>query len=679
MIIKSKIFKMASGKGMSGLGFVAAIMISSFLIGLIFSTVVYSEENTMTTWKTSTLCSYDAKSNVSPKYSGCVKLSNVISIYSSKNFVFVAAKNAELRSVDLYVIDPNYENLIDNKFIYDGSPTKIVRYKAKISFAGESMPTICAGGRYFAYGTPSSKIMIYDGKANSKTGNKILEGKPSSCDINGENLAVCTTRKAYVMDMQGNIKWSKDMNKCKKVKILNDKVFVASNDKFLVFSMNGDKIFSKNISVKDMGGTDKIAIATSDGIYTYEEDLNALDKLVDDTAVIGIAGLNNAIAYITPSTLKVVNYDKKVISKHVMKPNTHLVSIKGNKNYAIASTDVADPDTILIDISKGNVDYAVTKASDVTSKIRQSYLKDGMFISLLPYDEILFKNLVGISAQEAIKKGENILNEVKDMGATDAEKKQISDTLNEMKNAFKEGNYAKVMEIGKNLQTQAAKIGNSYTLQEKQLTDNLLEMASEEGMLLTTGIKLKYDNAIEKMQAGNYKGAVDDFKQVRTETEQYVRDKALELLKDVKDRKSALDKFAESTEEITKLDEQIDSEKDYVNAFTLLKDVKKLDDLTKERMKELFDEAEKAKEEAITPWLMFGADVTDIKEKIRDAHIAEYEGKYETALKKLSEATKEAHDFDTISKAKDIAVISIIVGVIVLIILYIRRPKVKEE
>lgn len=227
--------------------------------------------------------------------------------------------------------------------------------------------------------------------------------------------------------------------------------------------------------------------------------------------------------------------------------------------------------------------YAGTKAEDMSGKIKSLYVKDEMLISLLPDNGIRFKNFVGISAQESIADGENILSEITNMGATSAEKKQINDAVNKMKDAFEKRNYADVMETAKSLLTQAATAGNSYTLQEKYLTDNLLEMSSEKGMLLTTGIKLRYDNAIEKRLAGNYKGAIDDFRGVRTETEQYVRDKTLVLLKDVEQRKSAIEKFAESTENITELDDEINSEKDYVNAFTLLEDVKELEDMTKEK------------------------------------------------------------------------------------------------
>ncbi len=670
---------MALGKNLSGmLGVVVAIVVSSFVIGLIFSTAVLGEENTMTLWKTDTLCSYTANSNVSPENSGCVKLSNVIFVYSSKNFVFVATKDAEFGGVSLYVIDTNYENLIDNNFIYDKTLTKIVKYKNVISVSGGSLTTLCADGKNFAYGASSSHIVTYNGETNLKTGNKILGGSPLSCELNGENLAVCTTSKIYVLDRQGNIRWSQDVDGCKKVKILNNKVFVASSNKFLVFSIDGSVIFSKDISVRDMDGTDKIAVAISDGIYTYEENLNNLNKLVNDTAVIRIAGLNKAIAYVTPSTLRVVNYNKNIVSEYAMKPNTHLISIIGNKNHGVASTDVADPDTITIDVTDIS-HYAGTKAEDMSGKIKSLYIKDEMLISLLPDNRIGFKNFVGISAQEAITGGENILSEITNMGATSAEKKQINDAVNKMKDAFEKRNYADVMETAKSLLTQAATAGNSYTLQEKYLTDNLLEMSSEKGMLLTTGIKLRYDNAIEKRLAGNYKGAIDDFRGVRTETEQYVRDKTLVLLKDVEQRKSAIEKFAESTENITELDDEINSEKDYVNAFTLLEDVKELEDMTKEKTIELFENAEKVKKEAETPWLIFGADVRDIEDKIQEAHIAEDENDYEKTIKTLSEATKEAKDYDVISKAQDVCVIAIIVGIIVLIILFMRRPKIKSE
>ncbi|CEG11151.1 hypothetical protein MSIBF_A1220005 [groundwater metagenome] len=47
-------------------------------------------------------------------------------------------------------------------------------------------------GKNFAYGASSSHIITYNGETNLKTGNKILGGSPLSCELNGENLAVCT-------------------------------------------------------------------------------------------------------------------------------------------------------------------------------------------------------------------------------------------------------------------------------------------------------------------------------------------------------------------------------------------------------------------------------------------------------------------------------------------------------
>lgn len=664
---------MALSKNLFG---IFGIVVVIFVIGLIFTTAVFGAENTMIAWKTDTLCGYAAISNVSPENSGCVKLSSVILVYSSENFVFVATRSAESGGISLYVIDTNYENLIDNNFIYDKTPTKIVKYKGVFSISG--IPTtICADKKNFAYGTPWSEIVIYDGETKLKTGNKVLDESSISCDLNGENLAVCTTSKVYVLDRQGNIKWSKDIEGCKGVKILNNKVFVASNNKFSVFSIDGSLIFSKDMSIKDISGTDKIVMASSDGIYAYEENLNNLSKITNDTTVVGIAGLNKAIVYVTPSTLRTVNYNKTVTFEYGMKPNAHFVSIKGDRNHAIILTDAADPDTILVSISDGT--YTATKAEDVGRKVRLSYLKDEMLISLLPFNEIEFKNLVGISAEKAITKGENILNTIVSMGATSVETKRINGTINKMKKAFEKRNYAGVLEIAKALQTQAATTGSFYALQEKELTDSLLKKSEEKKILLTTGIKMRYDRAMKEMLAGNYKNAISDFRGVRTEAEQFVRDKALDLLKDVEKRKSALEKFAEGTTEITELKEKINSEKDYVNTFVLLEDVKKLEDLTKEKTRELFERAEKAKKEAEAPWLIFGADVREIEDVIRDAKIAEDEKDYEKAIKKLSEATKMAKEYDMVSKAQDVCGIIIVLGIIILIILFIRGPKVKKE
>jgi len=668
---------MTSGKNLSGIfGIVAAIVVSSFVIGLIFSTNVFSE-NTLNGWTTDTLCSYNAKSNVTPEYSNCIKLSNVIMVSSSKNFVFVYTKDAESGSISLYVIDLLDKNILDNKFIYDKAVTSIIKYKNVISLTGN--PTaMCADGNLFAYGTSNYDFALFDGSVRVK--GKNLGGKIASCDIDGGNVAICAGNNIYVMDAQGNVKWNKEVKGCKNVKILNNNIFIGADDGFFVFSIEGANIFSKNINVKSVTGTDKIAIASSDGIYIYNENSNSLNLLINDSAVIGIAGLDKAIAYVTPSTLRVISYNKSIIYEYAMKPGEHIVSISGNKNHAVILTDVKDPDTIVAEVIDGKI-FSIKKTTvdDIKNKEKIYMLKDGMLIASFPDNTISFKNFVGISANESIAKGEKILSEITSIGATDAEKKEIEDLLKEMKKEYDEGNYEKVYEIAKNLKTKEITIGDSYVSEEKSQTDNLLEMASEKGMTLTTGIKLRYDNAIEEMLSGNYKSAISDFKRVRTETEQYVRDKTLELLKDVEQRKSALDKFAEPTENITELDDKINSEKDYVNAFTLLEDVKELEGLTKERTKELFDDAEKAKKEAITPWLIFGADVRDIEDKIQEAHIAEDEKDYEKIIKTLSEATKEAKDYDVISKAQDVCVIGIIVGIIVLIILFIRRPKIKSE
>ncbi len=675
---------MTSGKNLSGiLGIVSAIMVSSFVIGLMFSTNVFSE-NSLNDWKTDTLCSYNAKSNTTPEYSNCVKLSelnNVIMVSSSKNFVFVFTKNSESGSVSLYVIDMLDKNLTDNKFIY-GKITPMTKYKNMISLTVREIignPTaMCADENLFAYGTSNYDFALFDGSVRVK--GKNLGEKIASCDISEGNLAMCAGNNIYVMDAQGNIKWNKEMKGCKNVKILNNKVFVGADDGFFVFSMEGTNIFSKNITVKSIIGMDKIAIASSDGIYIYIENSNNLDKIVADEAVIGIAGLNKTIAYVTPSTLRVISYNKSIVYEYSMKPNEHILSITGNKNHVVVLTDVKDPDTIVVEVIGGEISsIKKTTVDSVANKMKFFYVKSGMWISSFPDNNVAFKNFVGISANESIAKGEKILSDITSIGAADAEKKEIENLLKEMKKKFNESNYEKVSEIARALKTKEIAIGNSYVLEEKSQTYNLLEMASEKSMLLTTGIKLRYDDAIEKMFAGNYKSAISDFKGVRTETEQFVRDKALVRLTDAEKRKSALDKFAEPTEEITDLAEKINSEKDYVNAFALLEDVKELGGLTKEKTKELFEGAEKAKKEAETPWLIFGADVSDIKYLIHEAHVAENEYDYEKAIKTLSEATKEANDYDVISKAQDFCVIAIIVGIIILIILFVRRPKIKEE
>ncbi len=668
---------MASGKNLSGIfGIVAAIVVSSFVIGLMFSTNVFSE-NTLNEWKTDTFCSYNAKSNTTPEYSNCVKLSNVIMVSLSKNFIFVSTKDAESGSISLYVVDLQDKNLIDSKFIYDKEVTPVIKYKNVISLTGN--PTaICTDGNLFAYGTSNYDFALFDGSTRVK--GKNLGGKIASCDINGGNVATCVGNNIYIMDAQGNVKWNKEVKGCNNVKILNNDVFVGADDGFFVFSMEGTNIFSKNINVKSVTGTDKIAIASSDGIYIYSENSNSLNLLINDSAVIGIAGLNKAIAYVAPSTLRVISYNKSIIYEYAMKPNEHIVSISGNKNHVVILTYVKDPDTIVAEVIDGKISsIKKTTVDDINNKAKFYLAKDGMWIASFPDNTISFKNFVGISANELNAKGEKILSDITSIGAADAEKKEIEDLLKEMKKEYNEGNYEKVYEIAKNLKTKEITIGNSYVSEEKSQTDNLLEMASEKGMILTTGIKLRYNNAMEKMLIGNYKSAISDFKGVRTETEQYVRDNVLVLLKDIELRKSAIEKFAESTENITELYDKINSEKDYVNAFTLLGDVKELESLTKERTKELFDDAEKAKKEAITPWLIFGADVRDIEDKIQEAHIAEDEKDYEKTIKTLSEATKEAKDYDVISKAQDVCVIAIIVGIIVLIILFMRRPKIKSE
>ncbi|MDI6730111.1 MAG: hypothetical protein QMD06_01025 [Candidatus Altarchaeum sp.] len=667
---------MTSGKNLFGiLGIVAAIVVSSFVIGLMFSTNVFSE-NTLNEWITSTICSYNAKSNTTPEYSNCIKLSNVIMVSSSKNFVFISTKGAEYGSISLYVIDLLDKNLTDNKFIYDKIVTPVIKYKNVISLIGN--PTaMCADGNLFAYGTSNYDFALFDSSVRVK--GKNLGGKITSCDINEGNVAICAGNNIYVMDVQGNVKWNKEVKECRNVKILNNSVFAGSDYGFFVFSMEGANIFSKNINVKSVTGTDKIAIASSNGIYIYSENSNSLNLLINDLAVIGIAGLNKAIAYVTPSTLRVISYNKSIIYEYAMKPNEHILSISGNKNHVVILTDVKDPDTIVVQVIDGEISsIKKTTVGDINNKAKFYLAKDGMGIASFPDNTISFKNFIGISANESNAKGEKILSDITSIGVADVEKKEIEDLLKKMKKEYNKGNYEKVNKIIKNLKTKEITIVNSYVSKEKGQTDNLLKMASKNNMTLTTGIKLKYDNAMEKILDGNYKSAISYFKGVRTETEQYVRDKTLVLLKDIELRKSALDKFTESTENITKFYDKINSEKDYVNAFTLLEDVKELEDLTKERTKELFDNAEKAKKEAITPWLIFGADVGDIEDKIQEAHIAEDEKDYEKTIKTLSEATKEAKDFDVISKAQDVCVIAIIIGIIVLIVLVIRRPKIKE-
>jgi len=667
---------MASGKNLSGvLGIVAAIVVSSFVVGLIFSTNVFSE-NTLNEWKTDTLCSYTAKSNTTPENSGCIKLSNIVMISSSKNFAFVSTKDKETGGVSLFVIDLQDKNLTNNKFVYDSAVTPIVKYKSMISLTG--LPTaICADGNLFAYGTNNYDFALFDGSTRVKGQN--LKGKIASCDINGGEVATCAGNNIYVMDEQGNIKWNKEVNGCKNVKILNNNVFATTNDGFFVFSTDGNKIFSKDVKVKDMSGTDKIAIACSDGIYIYNENLKDLNKITDDEAVIGIAGLNKAIAYTTPSTFRIVDYNKSIVYEYAMKPNEQFISISGNKNHAVILTDVKDPDMIVVELSDGKISSIKKNTlDDINNKVKFYQAKDGILIEAFPDNAIAFKNFVGISANESIGNGEEILNNLIGIGAQDAAQ-EIKDLLEEMKKEYNNANYEKVLEISKNLKAKETTTGNIYASEEKQQTDNLLEMMSDKGMQLTSGTKLKYDDAIEEMSIGKYKEAIENFKIVRRESEQYVRDKVLSLLTDVEKRKAALDKFAESTANITKLDEQINSEKDYVNAFTLLDDVKELENMTKEKTKELFDNTEKAKKEAETPWLIFGADVSDINDKIQEAQIAEDEGDYEKTVKTLSEATKEGKDFDVISKVQDVVVIGIILGVIILIVLIIRRPKVKEE
>jgi len=668
---------MASGKNLSGiLGVVVAIVVSGFVISLMFSTNVFSE-NTLNEWKTDTFCSYNAKSNTTPEYSNCIKLSNVIMVYSSKNFVFVSTKDAEFGSVSLYVIDMQDKNLIDNKFIYDKEVTPIVKYKNIISLSGN--PTaMCADGNLFAYGTSNYDFALFDGSTRVMAKN--LGRKIASCDINKGNAAACVGNSVYVMDALGDVRWNKEVKGCRNVKILNNNVFVVADDGFFVFSAEGAEIFSKDIKIKDMSGTDKVAVASSNGIYTYDENSKNLNKIITDEAIAGIAGLNKAIAYVTQITFRVVGYNKSVVYEYIMKPDEYILSMSGNKNHVAVLTSVTDPDMIIAEVTEGGLS-SVKKLTpdDVNNKAKFYNVKDGMLIVAFPDNIIEFKNFAGISASELIAKGEKILSDITGIGATYEDIIQIDNLLKEMKKELNEGNYEKVSEIAKNLKTKETAIGNSYILEEKKQTDNLLEMASEKGMMLTTGTKLRYDNAMEKMHAGNYKGAISDFKGVRTETEQFVRDKIQVVLEDAEKRKAALEKFAVSTANIAKLAKEINSEKDYVDAFTLLDDVKELEGLTKERIKELFDDAEKAKEEAIKPWLMFGADVREIKDKIQEAQIAECEKDYEKTVKTLSAATKEAKDYDVISKAQDVCVIAIVVGIIVLIVLFIRRPKIKEE
>jgi len=669
---------MVACKNLSGvLGTLTAVIMSSVVVGLILLTNAFSE-NVLYDWKTDTICTYDAKSNTTPEYSNCIKLSNVIDVYSSKDFVFVFTKSTEYGSVSMYVFDLRDKNIINNTFIYDKNPTPIVKYRMVSALSGN--PTaICADKNLFAYGTSDYNFVILDDL--KKTGSKNLGGKISSCDISNENIVVCAGNSIYVMNKNGDIKWSKELNSCKAVKVLNDNIFAGSDDKFFVFSKDGKEIFSKNINVKEIAGTDKIAVMSSDGIYIYNEDSKNLEKLMSDEAVIGITGMSNAIVYITPLTLRVVKYDGSMIYNYTMKPSEteKIVSIKGDKNYAVALTNTKDPDMIFVELIDNDVIISKTTLDDINNKLKFYNLKDGVLIIANPDNSVVVKNFVGISAKDIIAKGENLLADIINVGASDEEKERINKTLNEMKKEFDNNNYEKVVETGNKLMIETKSIGEGYALEEKKETDNLREMASEKGMMLTTGIKLRYDNAIEKMKSGDFKGAINEFRTVKTEIEQYVRDKSLELLKEAEKRKSALDKFSVSTENITKLDEKINSEKDYVNAFVLLDDVKELDDMTKERVKELFDEAENAKEEAIKPWIMFGADVRDIEDKIREAQIAEKEGDYEKCVKLLSDATKEAKEYDVISKVQDVSVIAIFVGIIVLIILYIRRPKVKEE
>jgi len=459
---------------------------------------------------------------------------------------------------------------------------------------------------------------------------------------------------------------------------------VGADDGFFVFSAEGGKIFSNTMSLIGMeivlGTNNNVVIASSNGIYTYDENLRNVDKIITDEAVIGVAGLEKAIGYVTPSTFRVVDYNKSIVYEYNIKEGEKILSISGNKNYVGVLTSIADLNMIYAEVRDGEVVLIKKDAIDDIKNSPKSYcVKDGMKIAAFPDNNIEFKNLVAISASEVIAGGEKILKEIKEIGVAEEERRQIENLMEEMRKEFNERNYEKVSKIGENLETKAIAVGDRYVLEEKSQTDYLLEMASEKNMTLTTGTKLRYDNAIEEMFTGNYKSAISDFKGVRTETEQFVRDKVLNVLENVEKRKAALDKFAESTPNITALDEKINSEKDYVNTFTLLDDVKELEDLTKERTKELFDNAEKAKKEAIKPWLLFGADVKDIEEKIQEAHIAEDEKDYEKAVKALSEATKEAKDYDVISKVQDVSVIAIVVGIIVLIVLYIRRPKVKEE
>ncbi|MFN3527822.1 MAG: hypothetical protein ACK4YO_01825 [Candidatus Altarchaeaceae archaeon] len=574
--------------------------------------------------------------------------------------------------------------MIDNKFIYYeyGAPTEksIVKYKLSVASQGR-VTGICASDKIFAYGNAIGNFFVY--KNYEKILSENLKGAIFACDISSkdikEKIAVCSGTQINLMNVDGNLLWSKDLNGiCKNVRILDNKdiIFVTTENKLFVFSLQGEEIFSKEISVKDADANeDKGVIATDDGIYVYDNELSKIsDKNVDK-----ISSSNEFIAAISKNKFIIMDYKGKEIFVHEIPKNSNFIAIDSDENYAVALTNITSPNFIVY--SKRRNELIIEEnVGDESSKAIKISLNSGKLVEGYSTDYVRYLDVAGKEAKIFIDEALKLIKEMKKIGAKEDEIDEISKRITNMNTSFNNREYKNIFDFGESIKEKVTNIKSNYASAAKQEAENIIALASKYGLPTTTKIKLKYDEALKKYYEKDYVNAKKEFEEVVRQTDAYIRDKALEKYEDLMKKKEAMDKYGYAEENISKMADEISKLKEHVVGSVLFEKVDEFAEEINKKYDEIFKETKDAIEEADKVEIFSKADISEVEEMYNEAKVFCYEKKdYDQCIRKLSEAAKKAKDLKATAYAKDIVIILIVVIGIIIIIILILKPKVKKE
>jgi len=690
-------------------------MEKKFLIGLcvvlLLGIAVTSEDKSVTDWSSNVFCLYTIPVNATnTSISQCNKLSYVDKVLPNNNVLFIVSPPEKLKPSFLFVVDKTYENLTQD-ISFEGSIKKIVKFKNLFSNNGEIL-SLCTSGNNFAFGSSDTKIYSFELVNNTSKlkWTNSGEGGIKACDIRYSDptiqysqpyagyVVVCSGNYVELFDAEGNLKWKNDLGEaCKGVNFFGDGIFgdeiisVGSN-KLSVFLINGTAKFSKQVdNIKSLlyvsvSGR-KAVVLTDGGAYVFDGDATEITKIIDGkfdgASVSGVSGIPGYILLYRNSDLYLSDYSGKIFWNYSLSVGENITASAVDDRYALVGTDMAQVYVFdLVNIESKNVTNAKkylfkishdTVIAGFKPRVTSLSLDKGKFAVGYSDGVVSYHDIVDKHVMSRMSEIDSIVLAANASGISTG---SLNIKLDQMREAYNQSQYSRVLDLASQIDSEMYSMKKKYFSEIMEEVNELIKEATDNNLVIPKTIKADYDSAYGYSADGEYDKANEYIKRVKTSLMQFIRDKALDQLEVVRKAKDALNKAAI----VTTLNDQIseiDELKDYASAIVLFDKVKAANNTVSDTMNTLLKDANEAIDNVHHKFIFADPTTKDLEEEIEEGKAYLNDNDFSMAIGKITEATQHAKEVKTLALVEDVCIIIIFISLIIVLIFFFKRPKIK--